>query len=83
MTNNSQTIYLEEPTSVGSDDETTIVFTENMNRISFMMGPGPTSQRTNAKKNDNNNDKNQEQTTIHKDPFGQIVPDNEESPRLS
>ncbi len=50
MTNNSLTIYLEEPTTVGSDDETTIVFTQNMNRI--MMGTGPAKQNTHE--DDNN-----------------------------
>ncbi len=33
VTNNSQLIYLEEPTATGSDDETTVMFTQNMNRI--------------------------------------------------
>jgi hypothetical protein len=49
MTNNSQTIYLEEPTTVGNDDETTIVFTQNMNRI--MMEPGPAIQQTHEEDN--------------------------------
>jgi hypothetical protein len=49
MTNNSQTIYLEEPTTVGSDDETTIVFTQNMNRI--MMETGPAIQHTHEEDN--------------------------------
>jgi hypothetical protein len=33
MTNNSQSIFLEEPTKVGSNDEATIVLTQNMNKI--------------------------------------------------
>jgi hypothetical protein len=49
MTNNSQTIYLEEPTTVGSDDETTIVFTQNMNRI--MMETGPAIPHTHEEDN--------------------------------
>jgi hypothetical protein len=70
MTNNSQAIYLKEPTSVSSDDKTTFVFTQNMNRI--MMGTGPTSQRANNEENDID-EKDQDETTTNKDPFGQIV----------
>ena len=33
VTNNSQLIYLEEPNATGDDDETTVMFTQNMNRI--------------------------------------------------
>jgi hypothetical protein len=70
MTNNGQTVYLEEPTTVGSDDETTIVFTQNMNRI--MMGPGPANQHMHEKKN-NDNEQDQEQLSTHNDPFAHIV----------
>jgi hypothetical protein len=33
ITSNSQRIYLDEPTAESSDDETTVMFTQNMNRL--------------------------------------------------
>jgi hypothetical protein len=70
MTNNSQTIYLEEPTTVSSDDETTIIFTQNMNRI--MMNHGPEKQPAQTEEH-NEKEQNQEQLSTHDDPFTHIV----------
>jgi hypothetical protein len=68
MTNNSLTIYLEDLTTVGSDDETTIIFTQNMNRI--MMGHDPEKQPAQTEEH---NEQNQEQLPTHNDPFTHIV----------
>ena len=70
MTNNSQTIYLEEPNTVGSDDETTIIFTQNMNRI--MMDPGPEKPPVQAETN-NGDENNPTQLSANDDPFTHIM----------
>ena len=70
MTNNSQTIYLEEPNTVGSDDETTIIFTQNMNRIVIIPGP----EKSPAQTEENNGDEtNPTQLSANDDPFTHIV----------